>query len=685
MLATLMVLLGFEFAPHVVAQSSRPGWGSTPYHDALGTGVTFRVWAPDASSVFVPGQFNSWSTTATPLVKELTNGSWTGIWSGDVTTASTGQQYKYFLNYNGTGYWRHDPRARMVVNSSSGANDIIYDPTNFNWSGDSLPAPAISDLVIYELHIGTFYDPRGGSLPGRFIDATNKLDYLKNLGVNAVELMPISEFPGTSSWGYNPADIFAADNNAYGGPDGFKTFVKACHARGLAVLLDVVHNHYGPTDLDLWDFDGYAGGGNGGGIYFYQNSPQCCTSYGSRPNYGSQQVSNFIQQNFQMWMDECHVDGFRWDTPGLMLNAGSTYIPEAGALISAVNGMIHTNYPGRITISEDVYNAFGFDSAWDTSYPGYILQVLTNTSDSSRDMTVLSDALQYNIRYGGTASTARVAFAESHDVVGDLNGGTRLVTAIDPATPNSYRARKLSTLGALIAMTGSGIPMIFQGQEMLENQQFSSGRPVDWTKTNTYSGIVRMYRDLVRQRRNLDGDSPGMEGNQISVINADNSAKVLQYQRWQSGTTNYVVVVANFSNTTRLNYNVQFPLNGAWYAHFNSDSTNYGTDFSNVVTTAVTATGGSHLAPVNIGPYSAIIFSQIPFPPSLSVSQTNGVVTVSWPTNFGGWKLDSAPKINGTPTQWTAVSSSLYHTNAGAVCYSVTPGATNAFYRLREF
>src|SRR5882757_5796068 len=95
----LLFLSGGLWAAAVSGQSIRPGWGSIPYHDALGTGVTFRVWAPNATSVFVPGVFNSWSTTANPLVKELTNAVWTGVWSADITTASAGQQYKYYINY----------------------------------------------------------------------------------------------------------------------------------------------------------------------------------------------------------------------------------------------------------------------------------------------------------------------------------------------------------------------------------------------------------------------------------------------------------------------------------------------------------------------------------------------------------------------------------------------------------
>jgi 1,4-alpha-glucan branching enzyme len=670
------------------AQSSRPGWGSTPYHDALGTGVTFRVWAPNATSVFVPGQFNNWSTTATPLGKDFTNGVWDGAWSADVAAAVPGQQYKYYINYSGGSVWKHDPRARMVVNSSddAGANDIIYDPTAFNWLGDSLTPPALADLVVYELHIGAFYDPNSGSsLPGKFTDATNRLDYLRSLGVSAVEALPIAEFPGYYSWGYNPADPYAADNYAYGGPDGFKTFVKACHARGIAVLLDVVHNHYGPTDLDLWDFDGWTGDGSGGGIYFYQEFDMCCTPYGSRPNYTRQPARDYIQQNFQMWLDECHVDGFRWDTPGLMMNDGSTFINDAATLISTITGMVHTNYPGRIDIAEDV-TGYGFDSTWDLNFHNYVTPQLADAADASRDMTAIAYAVTNNTLFNFSAGLNRVVFLESHDIVGDLNNGVRLPTAIDTNTPDSYRARKLSTLGAALTFTSPGVPMFFEGQEMLENQQFSSSRPVDWTKTNTYSRIVLLYHDLIRLRRNLDGDVPGLKGDQCSVFQMDNFNKLVAYRRWQSGATaanQDAIVVANFAGTTRSNYTLSFPRAGNWYVHFNSDSTNYGTDYGNVGTAQVTATGTPATVGITIGPYSALVLSQLPWPPQITLSQAGGGVTVSWPIAYAGWVLDSSRTLAGTPSPWVQVPTSQYQTNATTFFINSTQPAANMFYRLR--
>jgi 1,4-alpha-glucan branching enzyme len=670
------------------AQSSRPGWGSTPYHDGLGTGVTFRVWAPNATTVNVPGTFNNWNTRAAPLAKEMSNSVWTGVWSADVASATNGSQYKYYMT-NGTGIWKQDPRARLVQYSGSGGNSIVYDPTLFNWAGDNFTNPPQSDLFIYELHIGTF---PSSSVPSRFVAATDKLDYLKNLGINAVEVMPIWEFPGDDSWGYNPAQIFAVENIGYGGMDGFKTFVKACHARGIAVLLDVVHNHYGPGDLEMWNFDGYAGVNSigGGGIYFYESyTPLQITPYAdTRPNFSSNQVCSFIQDNFTLWLNECHVDGFRWDTPNLMMHDNNNvYIPAAGSLIQAINDGIHTNYTGKISISEDVYESKGFDSAWDTSFPYTITPVLTQSQDVNRYMPTVANAIQYNVRYGGTAGLGRVAFLESHDVVGDLNGGERLVTAIDTNTPNSYWARKRSTLGAVVTFTAPGMPMLFQGQEMLENQQFSSTRQVDWSKTITYSNIVLLYHDLISARRDLKGYTGGLEGDQCSMLQVDNTSKLVAFQRSKSADPRQnAVVIANFGNTNYPNYTLNFPSAGTWYVHFNSDSTNYGSDYGNTGSYVVTAAGNPVQATVAIGPYSALILSQTPdAPPQLTITPTSGAVNVSWPNTYPEWVLDTTTNLNGNPAPWSQVPAGQYVTGAAAISVSVTPSSDSSFFRLRKF
>lgn len=672
-----------------MAQSSRPGWGATPYHDSSGTGVTFRVWAPDATSVYVPGQFNSWSTTATPLEQESTNGALDGIWSADVTTATNNQQYKIYINYNGSGFYKHDPRARWVTNpgGGSGNNDIIYDPTLFNWNGDNFTNPPQNDLFIYEIHIGTFYT---NGAPTKFVSATNKLAYLKSLGISAVEIMPIMEFGNSgNSWGYDPAQPFAVDNVQYGGPNGLKTFVEACHQYGLAVFMDVVHNHYGPSDLDMWNFDGWSGTNSvgGGGIYFYESNTNWeITPYGdTRPNFNTNEVCDFVQDNFSLWLNEYHLDGFRWDTPYTMTHGNDgSYITAAGNLVQSINDMIHTNYTGKISIAEDIYDYWGFNSAWDTSYPYTFTPVLTNTVDADRDMDTIANSIQYNVRYGGTANSNRVVFLEDHDVVGDLNDGVRLVTAIDPTAPASYYARKLSTLGATMTLTAPGIPMIFQGQEMLESNSFDSGRIVDWSKTNTFSQIVQLYRDLISARRDLKGYTPGLEGDQCSVLWTDNNSKLVAFHRWKSGQTNQdAVVIGNFGDTNYPGYNLIFPWAGTWYVHFNTDSTNYGSDFGNNGSTVVTATGNPAIATIAIGPYSALILSPTPdAPPQLAPVFTNGVATVSWPLAYSEWTLFENPTLSATG--WTQVPASQYQTNGSTISFSIAPANGACFYQLEQ-
>ena len=416
-------------------------------------------------------------------------------------------------------------------------------------------------------------------------------------------------------------------------PDGFKTLVQACHARGIAVLLDVVHNHYGPDDLDMWNFDGFSGTNSigGGGIYFYQsNTDLQITPYGdTRPNFASNQVDSLIQDSFTMWLSECHVDGFRWDDPYTMTHDNNgNYISTAGNLIQGINNMMHTNYnTGKISIAEDVYNTWGYDSSWDTGYPYYFRPVLTNAVDANRNMSMVTYAIQNAVSYSSASSYARVQYLESHDVVGDLNGpnNVRVVTGIDPVTPNSYRARKLSTLGAVVTLTAPGIPMIFQGEEMLENQQFDSSRPVDWSKTVTYTNIVRLYHDLISARRNLKGYTPGLEGDQCSILQQDNTSKLVAFHRWKSSAPSQdAVVIANFNTNAFGIYTLPFPSAGTWYVHFNSDSTNYGSDYGNFGSTVVTATGSPASATVAIGSYSALILSQTPEgPPTVTVSPQN--------------------------------------------------------------
>ena len=675
--ACIILLATVVMALSSAAQSARQGWGSTPYADGGGTGVTFRVWAPSATTVAVAGQFNGFSTTATPLFSEGAS----GVWSVDVPGAVTKQEYKYFINGS---LWKQDPRGRKEV--SSIGNSIIYNMTNFNWAGDTFTYVPQNDAVVYELNIGSFNDPNPlDGNPGTFTTATNRLAYLKRLGISAVEVMPINEFPGNFSWGYNPSDVFGVESS-FGGPDGFKSFVKTCHQLGIGVILDVEHNHYGPSDLDLWQFDGSSSGGYGG-IYFYQTSGLCCTPFGNtRPNYGSQQVRDFIKDSFTMWLDEYHVDGFRWDSPGYMMNSDAGFITDAQTLIQQISTMIHTGYVGKINIGEDqawLSGLSGFDSTWATySFQGNVVPQLTTSSDSSRSMVAIDTAVNLNHNGAGSWGWGNVLYMESHDSAGDLNGGQRLPVQIDSGNPTGYFARKRSMLGSAITLTTPGIPMILQGEEMLTTNQFGASNALDWSRTNTFSNIVSLYTDLIRLRRNLDGRSSGLKGWNVSTMNRDDAAKLIAYHRWDTGAVgDDVVVVANFSAVTLSNYSINFPKTGTWFAQFNSDSTMYSSDYGNLGSSLVTASGGQATGTVNVGPYSVLIYSQVlPLPPPPPANLTATAVSTNridlvWHASFGATSYVVKREGNQIATTTTTNYSDVGLALGTMYCYAVA--ATN--------
>ncbi|MBU1693038.1 MAG: alpha amylase C-terminal domain-containing protein [Verrucomicrobia bacterium] len=558
--------------------------------------MTFRVWAPNASAVGVKGQFNGWGTT--PLVSE---GG--GLWSVDINGAQSGQEYKLRIN---NSFDKRDPRARRVTNSNG--NSILYDPGEFDWGAASFSTPARSEMVIYEMHAGTYNAETW--VPSSFDKVIERLDHLQNLGINAVEVMPPCEFPTDKSWGYNPADLFTVES-ALGGPDAFKRFVKACHERGIAVLVDVVHNHYGPTDLDMWTFDGWSQNGLGG-IYFYNDYAHASTWWGNtRPDYSRSEVRDFIRDQIFMWLEECRVDGFRWDSVFNIIyyNNGANHNADGEAMLRDINWEIQQTYPGKIRIAEDhgFDYSMNFDSQWHVGFHDDLKWQVTRSSDADRSMSSVASLLN------GWPSHNRVIYSESHDTVGDLNSNVRLPRSIDAGDPDSLWARRRALLAEGIVMTAPGVPMIFQGQEMHETWTFSSEQSLRWGLTNTYAGIVRAYRDMIRLRRNLGGATGGLRGTGVNVHLVDNVNKVLAYTRWDAGGgADDVVVVANFSinNWNDNSYVIQFPSAGTWYSHFNGDSTNYQADFGNIGPASVVATGSPPRAPVNMGMYSVQIFSK---------------------------------------------------------------------------
>lgn len=590
------------------------GKGSTPYEE----GCRFAVWAPNADDVFVVGSFNDWDKTTNRMSKNDN-----GWWSIDVPGARPGDEYRYRIIKAGNEYLRIDPYARQVT--SSVGNAIIIKPELIGKEREFNP-PALNEMVIYELHIGTFGKQGTEPGPGDLEGAINRLAYLKELGINAVEIMPPAEFAGGYSWGYNTSNIFAVESD-YGTPHKFREFVDEAHKLGIAVIVDVVYNHFGPSDLDLWQFDGWSENDKGG-VYFY-NDWRSTTPWGeTRPDYGRNEVREYIRDNALMWFQEYGVDSLRWDMTAFIRNVhgrnddSQSDLPDGWSLMQWVNKEIREYNPRSFTIAEDLQNnpyitkdqndgGAGFSTQWAAPFVHAVRAALTEAEDAHRDMDAVRKAILH--RYHLNAFE-RVIYTESHDEV--ANGKARIPEEVDPGKASSWVAKKKSTLGAVLVFTVPGIPMIFQGQEFLEDDWFHDQDPIDWAKKDRFSGIHQLYKDFIKLRLNRDGRTKGLAGQEVDVYHIDHDNKIIAWHRWESGgPSDSVVVVANFSSHPYEDYLIDLPAAGEWIVRLNSDGKKYDKGFGDFGSQAIQAKamekdGLPAQAKVSVAPYSALILSQ---------------------------------------------------------------------------
>lgn len=588
-----------------MAHQIKKGLGVTLRRD----GVEFRVWAPFAVEVSIAVPYISYDiTNARTMTREDD-----GYWHIHVPDAEVGQTYKYLIKTpSGDVLRKNDPRGRALTASENGDSIIVGD--TFDWGDDVFIAPPHHQQIIYELHVGTF-NRKDPSTQGTFTDAIARLDYLRDLGVNMIELMPITSMAMSNGWGYNTEYIYSVENS-YGGRYGLMEFVRACHEREIGVILDLVYNHFSTTDL--WQFDGWSENGRGG-IYFY-NDERGDTPWGGRPDFGRPEVRQFIADNIAMWFSEYHIDGIRLDSTAYMRNLDgsdnpSREIAEAWQVMQQVTHIAHSIQPGAITIAEDTggNNAVtlpasigggGFVAQWrlnfphavkyalglETAYPAALLPELTGT-------------------YNGDAF-ARVIFSDSHDTA--ANGFARISETASPDNPGSVISRKKTLVASALTLTAPGIPMLLQGSEFLQGGSFNDWKVLEWDRTERFAGIVLAHQHLIALRRNDYGNSRGLMGQSTAIIHENPSAHVIAYHRWdQGGIGDDVIVIVNFGDTHFEHYDIRMPRPGAWHVRFNSSWKGYSEDFRQMDFDA-TATDENHMATISLAALSVIILTQNP-------------------------------------------------------------------------
>ncbi|QQS69876.1 alpha amylase C-terminal domain-containing protein [Candidatus Saccharibacteria bacterium] len=572
-----------------------------------GDDTEFRVWAPFASAVNLAGTVTGEKEIALKSEND-------GYWSVSIKGVEPGQNYVFLITTaDGTVLTRNDPRARQLTTSDSGAS-VIIDP-DFDWQGDAFTPVLPQQQVMYELHVGTFNRPDAATI-GTFSDTLEKLDYLKALGVNVIELMPVTSMAHSYGWGYAPNHIYSVEN-AYGGRHGLLTFVRECHKQGIAVILDVVYNHFS-GETDLWQFDGWSENGRGG-IYFY-NDTRGDTPWGGRPDYGRPEVRQFILDNVTMWLEEYHLDGLRVDSTIYMRNTEghdndpAHDISHAWYLLQDITELAHKLNPNAIVVAEDCANSAyltkprsengcAFDAQWELGFP----HALRDGLGLRGGRTLAGVRYELERRYNGNAFE-KVVFSDSHDTA--ANGSVRLNEAASSGDAADKHAREKTVLANTVMLTAPGIPMFLQGQEFMQEGSFNDWQELEWDKAETYSGIVLAHQHLVNLRLNQGGTTAGLLGQSTAVFHQDDNNGVIGYHRWdKGGPGDDVLVIANFGGDAHETYQLQVPLPGKWRVRFNSTWKGYSPDFHEVALGEI-ATDENRLITLNLPAYAALILSQ---------------------------------------------------------------------------
>ncbi len=528
-----------------------------------GSGAVFKVWAPTSTTAHVRGAFNAWGL-GTPMIKQ---GEHFVVRAAGVADRS---EYKYFFN-NLT--WNMDARGRSL-NAQSDRNTHIEDPLRYVWTSDSFVTPDAESLIVYQLHLGTFSglnDPQGGvAHPSGYRAAGDRAPQLAALGINCVQLCPITEFPGDLSAGYNPITQWAAEWK-YGTPDDLKYMVDRFHANGIAVTLDIVWNHFTVDSNWLWNYDG---------SQQYFDTPHIDTPWGAQADFDRAAVRDYFADSALLWLEEYRLDGFRMDATSYMTIGAQS---AAGwSLMQRMNDEIDRRRGEAFVVAEQLPNNAATSSPTSGGGAGFDAQYHMQFRDAVRGAILaagLGDPNMNSIRSAllgsGAAISGRKAlnYFQLHDEAWPTSGGQRLVKTIDTTAPHDDQyAKGRMKLATGLLLTAPGVPALLQGDEWLESADFGTdpGNRIDWGKKTTYAGIFAYHQQLMQLRRSI---APLRASSSIYVSRVDEGANWIAFRRFD-GSGQSVMVIASFANSP-LTVRVGMPIAGGWSELVNSQAPAY--------------------------------------------------------------------------------------------------------------
>jgi len=509
-------------------------------------GVEFKLFAPYNEEVALLGGWNDWQ----PI--PMTRGD-DGWWRVRVPLQDGDYEYKFklkSLSYFAEGKLLEVADPRTVCVSHDAYNNSLITvlngqpvSTTYEWQHDDAPLPRNDDLILYELHVGDFSGGPGDDQhgpKGRFQDVIDKLDYLAELGITAVELMPVHECPGDYSWGYNPRYMYAIENS-YGTPDDLCRLVDSCHARGIRVILDGVFNHSeGENPLTQIDYTYW---------YYRENPDPPNVQWGPKFNYDLHDekldvwpARQFARDMIFYWIDTFHIDGIRFDATAIINNFD---------LLHWFKNEIYGHLKGQkpfITIAEHVPQDPAvtgpdgpMDVAWHESFSKQIMcTMVMHPQEGRQPWNMDSIAHVIDARDDGYASPLNtVKYLDNHDQERIMWQLGKYGILDDPA----FRRMEM---GASLLMTAPGLPMLWMGQEFAESApRTQEPQPIDWSllQNDRNKHLHALYVGLGRLRC----ENPALREDTFEIIHQDSKRMLLAYKRWNDQ-GNEVVVVANLKD-----------------------------------------------------------------------------------------------------------------------------------------
>jgi 1,4-alpha-glucan branching enzyme len=558
--------------------------------DALGAhvhpaGVHFAVWAPNARSVGVAGDWNDWDAARSPMTPRGDS----GVWETSIAEASVGQRYKFAV-HGADGVWRlkADPMARAAEHPPANAS-VITGPSTYEWADTAWVERRVSQrepaapLRIYEVHLGSWHAGLG------YRDAAAKLaDHVEHLGFTHVQFMPLAEHPFGGSWGYQVSGYYAPTAR-FGSPDDLRALVDTLHARGIGVLLDWVPAHFPKDDWSLARFDGTA-------LYEHDDPLR-----GEHPdwgthvfNYGRHEARNFLVANALYWLEEFHIDGLRVDAVASMLYLDYSRGPgewtpnrfggrehlEAIDFLREVNAVVSELQPGALMIAEE-----------STAWPGVTHRTETGGLGFSHkwNMGWMNDTLRYfgrdpihrrwhhhDLTFGLVyAWSEQFVLPLSHDEV--VHGKGSLLGKMSGDDWQRF-ANLRSLFGWMWAHPGA--PLMFMGSELAPYSEWNADTSLPWDllQWDAHRGVFSLVRELNRLAVDhpatweRDTDAGGFEW--LDADDAENS--VYAFVRWGLGGEHAVVCVANLTPVPRYGYLAGVPWTGEWTVVLDTDAAAWG-------------------------------------------------------------------------------------------------------------